>query len=55
MNNQQETKTVEVPLGLAGGMAKAFIHSPLSPLLLIAMLAMGFLGLMMTPRQEDPQ
>ena len=42
-------------LGLAGGMAKAFIHSPLSPLLLFAMLAMGFLGLMMTPRQEDPQ
>jgi len=42
-------------LGLAGGMAKAFIHSPLSPLLLFAMLAMGFLGLMLTPRQEDPQ
>jgi multidrug efflux pump subunit AcrB len=45
----------EESLGLAGGMAKAFIHSPLSPLLLFAMLAMGFLGLMLTPRQEDPQ
>ena len=42
-------------LGLAGKTARAFIHSPLSPLLFIAMLAMGILGLMATPRQEDPQ
>jgi multidrug efflux pump subunit AcrB len=42
-------------LGIAGATAKAFIHSPLSPLLFIAMLGMGLLGLMMTPRQEDPQ
>ncbi|MBT3836756.1 MAG: hypothetical protein HN963_01935, partial [Thiotrichales bacterium] len=42
------------PLGIAGGMAKSFIHSPLSPLLLFAMLGLGFIGLMMTPRQEDP-
>ncbi|MBF0588125.1 MAG: efflux RND transporter permease subunit [Magnetococcales bacterium] len=42
-------------LGVAGKMAKAFIESPLSPLLLFACLAMGLLGLMFTPRQEDPQ
>jgi multidrug efflux pump subunit AcrB len=42
-------------LGVAGIMAKAFIHSPLSPLFLFACLAMGLMGLMMTPRQEDPQ
>ena len=42
-------------LGLAGLIAKAFIHSPLSPLLFIAMLGMGILGLIATPRQEDPQ
>lgn len=42
-------------LGLAGKTAQAFIHSPLSPLLFLAMLAMGILGLMATPRQEDPQ
>ena len=42
-------------LGVAGRMAKEFIHSPLSPLLLLACLAMGILGLQMTPRQEDPQ
>ena len=42
-------------LGIAGKTAKAFITSPLSPLLLIAFLAIGILGLMITPRQEDPQ
>jgi len=42
-------------LGLAGRTARFFIHSPLSPLLFIAMMMMGLLGLMMTPRQEDPQ
>ncbi len=41
--------------GLAGTLAKAFINSPLAPLLLFAFLALGALGLVMTPRQEDPQ
>ena len=41
--------------GIAGRMARAFIHSPLSPLLYLAMLGMGLLGLVVTPRQEDPQ
>ena len=41
--------------GIAGNMARAFIHSPLSPLLYVAMLALGLLGLISTPRQEDPQ
>jgi multidrug efflux pump subunit AcrB len=42
-------------LGVAGQMAQSFIHSPLSPLLFIAMFFMGVMGLMLTPRQEDPQ
>ncbi|MGB0722817.1 MAG: efflux RND transporter permease subunit [Gammaproteobacteria bacterium] len=42
-------------LGIAGGMAKAFISSPLSPLLFFAMLVMGIIGMAATPRQEDPQ
>ncbi len=42
-------------LGIAGKMAQTFIHSPLSPLFFIAMLFMGIMGLMLTPRQEDPQ
>ncbi len=42
-------------LGIAGNLAKAFIHSPLSPLLLVACFALGIMGVILTPRQEDPQ
>ncbi len=42
-------------LGVAGNLARMFINSPLSPLLLIACLALGLMGLVLTPRQEDPQ
>lgn len=42
-------------LGIAGRTARFFIRSPLSPLFYVAMLMMGLLGLIMTPRQEDPQ
>jgi multidrug efflux pump subunit AcrB len=48
-------ETARHPLGIAGLMAKSFIHSPLSPLLLLAFLGMGIMGLIFTPRQEDPQ
>ena len=42
-------------LGLAGAMTKAFIHSPLTLLFLIACLVLGVIGFIFTPRQEDPQ
>ena len=42
-------------LGIAGRLAKSFIHSPLSPLFYFALLGLGFMGMMFTPRQEDPQ
>ncbi len=48
--NQQEKS-----LGIAGGLAKAFIHSPLSPMLLMACFILGLMGVVLTPRQEDPQ
>ncbi len=48
-------KLSEEHLGLAGRTARFFIRSPLSPLFYISMLLMGLLGLLMTPRQEDPQ
>ncbi len=54
-NHPQAPALDENNLGLAGKTARAFIHSPLSPLLFLAMLAMGVLGLLATPRQEDPQ
>jgi len=42
-------------LGLAGNLARFFINLPLTPLLMLATLAVGILGLLVTPRQEDPQ
>jgi len=50
-----EPKYTEESLGIAGRTARFFIRSPLSPLFYISMLLMGLLGLVMTPRQEDPQ
>ncbi|MFP4247486.1 MAG: efflux RND transporter permease subunit [Halochromatium sp.] len=40
--------------GIAGRIAAFFIDSPLTPLLLLATLGIGILGLLSTPRQEDP-
>lgn len=46
----------DVPsLGLAGNLARTFITSPLSPMLLMASLFIGLMGLIFTPRQEDPE
>lgn len=42
-------------LGFAGKIARYFIDSPLSPLLYMAALFVGMLGLFLTPRQEDPE
>ena len=40
---------------MAGSLARSFINSPLTPLLLVACLGLGLMGLILTPRQEDPQ
>ena len=53
--DSQQPLYTEESLGIAGRTARFFIRSPLSPLFYIAMLMMGLLGLVMTPRQEDPQ
>ena len=45
----------EVDLGIAGKLTKAFITSPLSIIIFFAMLGAGIIGLISTPRQEDPQ
>ncbi|BBB24234.1 RND family efflux transporter inner membrane protein [Isorropodon fossajaponicum endosymbiont JTNG4] len=42
-------------LGIAGKLTKAFITSPLSIIIFFAMLGAGIIGLISTPRQEDPQ
>ena len=40
---------------MAGFLTRAFIASPLTPLLLIASLAFGLIALMALPREEEPQ
>ncbi|MGB7535407.1 MAG: efflux RND transporter permease subunit [Azonexus sp.] len=41
--------------GFAGSLARKFIDSPLTPLLLIASFLIGMMGMIITPREEDPQ
>ena len=43
------------PLGLSGWLTRAFIASPLTPLALIAALALGLVALFALPREEEPQ
>ncbi len=50
-----EATAADEQLGLAGRTARFFINSPLAPLFFVSMMLMGLLGLVMTPRQEDPQ
>ncbi len=43
------------PLGIAGGLTKAFINSALTPLFILAALAAGVVALISLPREEEPQ
>jgi len=48
--------SVEEPkLGISGRLTRTFIASALTPLLLIAALAMGVVALIVMPREEEPQ
>ncbi|HRY07946.1 MAG TPA: efflux RND transporter permease subunit, partial [Hyphomicrobiaceae bacterium] len=42
-------------LGISGRLTRAFIGSPLTPLLLLASLALGLIALVNLPREEEPQ
>ncbi|VAW58419.1 Acriflavin resistance protein, partial [hydrothermal vent metagenome] len=50
-----DLKLDEKNLGIAGRITQQFINSPVTPLLMAAFLIIGLLGLMFTPRQEDPK
>lgn len=41
--------------GIAGRLTEAFIDSPLTPLFLLASLALGLVALVSLPREEEPQ
>lgn len=42
-------------LGIAGRIAKAFIKSKLTPLIVIASIVLGLFAVIVTPREEEPQ
>ncbi|MEO7456012.1 MAG: efflux RND transporter permease subunit [Gemmatimonadaceae bacterium] len=42
-------------MGIAGRIARAFLRSKLTPLVTVASLAVGLLGILATPREEEPQ
>ncbi len=42
-------------VGISGALTRAFIGSPLTPLLLLASLAVGVVALLVLPREEEPQ
>jgi multidrug efflux pump subunit AcrB len=42
-------------LGFAGKIARAFLDSKLTPLVIVAALGLGALALLATPREEEPQ
>ena len=42
-------------IGMAGRVAAAFIHSKLTPLLIVASTALGIMAVMGLPREEEPQ
>jgi len=50
-----DTNNAPLPLGISGRVARAFLQSPLTPLIIVASLALGVIGLMATPREEEPQ
>ena len=54
-SSRNELKTLRRPLGLSGRMARYFIQSRLTPLLIIAALLLGAFAVSITPREEEPQ
>ncbi len=48
-------KMTRRPLGASGRIAKAFLESKLTPLLVVFSLLLGGFAVMVTPREEEPQ
>ncbi|MDQ2090148.1 efflux RND transporter permease subunit [Marimonas arenosa] len=55
MSSHNSDAPEQKSLGIAGGLTRAFIQSPLTPLMILAALAMGLVALVALPREEEPQ
>ncbi len=54
MSRDEEISKLKVT-DYAGKLAKAFIYNPLTPIIALFLLAIGYLSLVVMPREEDPQ
>ena len=45
----------EKPLGLAGRLARPFLTSKLTPVVVLASILLGVVAVLLTPREEEPQ
>ncbi len=51
-----EKDIADIPVtDYAGRLAKTFLYNPLTPILAVFLLAVGYLSLVIMPREEDPQ
>ena len=50
-----ESESPATGLGIAGRLARRFLHSPLTPLLAIVGLLLGLAAIWITPKEEEPQ
>jgi len=53
-NSQNSVENIEVT-DTAGKLARGFLHNPLTAVLAVALLLIGYLSLEIMPREEDPQ
>lgn len=53
--NNKACELTYTPKDIAGKLAKAFLNSPLTSILGIFLLAIGYIALVITPREENPQ
>ena len=56
MNNMEENSIKNIKVkDIAGKLAKAFLYNPLTPILAVFLLFIGYISLIVMPREEDPQ
>ncbi len=55
MNGEHSGEHNDVKLGLAGGLAHAFIDSKLTPLIMVTSILLGVFAVVQLPREEEPQ
>ncbi|MEO1927299.1 MAG: efflux RND transporter permease subunit [Nautiliaceae bacterium] len=54
---ERELKAIEeeLSLNIAGKLARTFLKNPLTPVIALTLMLMGFIAVLFTPREENPQ